>query len=186
MDNLRFIRETMENAGSFTAVPGWGQVIIGVTALGTSGLASRLDRTRESERWLLVWLLEAFFSVALAVGAMGWKARLTGIPLLPGPLRKFALGFIPPLVAGACLTGVLFRAGQVDLLPGVWLLLFGTAIATGGAFSVRIVPIMGLCFMLEGLAALLLPPAWGDGLLGLGFGGLLIGFGLVIARRFGG
>src|SRR5687767_13631036 len=82
MDNLRFIRETMERAGSFTAVSGWGQVSIGVTAL----VATWLSRgAASSESWLAIWTLE--FVVALTIG--GWsvarKAYSAGLPLLSGP-----------------------------------------------------------------------------------------------------
>ncbi|HEX5520602.1 MAG TPA: hypothetical protein VFX29_02860, partial [Longimicrobiaceae bacterium] len=100
--------------------------------------------------------------------------------------QKFVLSLAPPMAAGALLTLVLFRAGMVGVLPGTWLLLFGASVVTAGAFSVRIIPVMGICFMLLGALALLAPPAWGDALLALGFGALLIGFGAVIARRYGG
>ena len=71
-------------------------------------------------------------------------------------------------------------------LPGCWLLLYGAAAATGGAFSVRIVPILGLCFMALGVVAFAVPAAWGHWFMAAGFGGLHIGFGLVIARKYGG
>jgi hypothetical protein len=68
----------------------------------------------------------------------------------------------------------------------MWLLMYGTAIVTGGAFSVRVVPVMGLCIMLLGAAALLAPAHWGDLLMAAGFGVVQIGFGIWIAQRFGG
>ncbi len=183
MDNLRFIRETMERASSFTAVSGWGQVAVGVTALVAAVIAARQSTI---EGWLAIWLGEALLAFAVAICAMGWKARAVQMPLLSGPGRKFALSFSPPMVVGALLTLVLYRAGLVGILPGVWLLLFGTGVVTGGAFSVQIVPVMGLSFMLEGAIALFCPASWANWLLAAGFGGLNIIFGLIIARKYGG
>ncbi|MEX0912869.1 MAG: hypothetical protein WD737_11245 [Gemmatimonadota bacterium] len=183
MDNLRFIRETMERAGSFTAVSGWGQVTIGVTAL-VAAVVAGMQTT--PERWIAVWSVEAL--VALAIG--GWtvarKAYAAGMPLLSGPGRKVALSLAPPLLAGAMLTAVLFDANLLWPLPGMWLLLFGSGVISAGSYSVRVVPVMGLSFMLLGVFTLLAPSGWGNALMGLGFGGLHIFFGLLIAWRYGG
>ena len=167
VDDLRFIRQTMERAGSFTAVPGWGQVAVGATALAAAFLAARQPSV---ELWLATWLGEAI--VALVI--------------LSGPGRRFWLSFIPPMAVGGLLTVALYRAGHWHALPGAWLLLYGTGFVTGGAFSVRIVPVMGLCFMLAGAVALFGPAAWGNWVLAAGFGGLHIVFGGIIARRYGG
>ena len=183
IDNLRFIRETMERAISFTAVPGRGGIAMGVTALA-AGAVSRFART--PEEWLGVWLVGAFVAFSIGLWAMARKARRAGATLFEGPARRFLLTLSPPLAAGGALTLALERAGRTDLLPGVWLLLYGTAVVTGGAFAVRIVPVMGLLFMLLGCLALLCPASWGDGFLAAGFGALQIGFGVVIARRHGG
>lgn len=183
LDDLRFIRETMERSAAFTAISGFGEVAVGVSALIAAVIAAQQPT---EERWLFVWLAEAL--VALVIGAIttGRKARRAGVPLFSGPGRRLALSLTPPLVAGALLTAVLFQSGEPALLPGVWLLLYGTGVVTGGAFSVKIVPVMGLCCMAVGAAALLAPTGWADPLLAAGFGGLHILFGAVIARRHGG
>jgi len=183
MDNLRFIRETMERAGSFTAVSGWGQVVIGVAGIGAAWLASRQD---SAENWLLTWSLAAVVSAGIGVLTTVMKSRGARMPLLTGPGRKFLLNLFPPLAAGGVLTAVLFQAGMMGLLPGMWLLLFGVGIVAAGAFSVRVVPVMGLAFMGLGTVALFAPPAWGDAFMAAGFGGLHIIFGTLIARRYGG
>jgi hypothetical protein len=183
LDNLKFIRETMERAGSFTAVPGWGGFAMGVSALAATAIAARQSQIGA---WLLVWLLEGIFAIALGALAMKRKADSAGVPLLSTPARKFVLSFAPPLLVGALLTLVLFRAGLVSAIPGTWLLLYGTGIVAGGAFSVRVVPVMGFCFMLIGAVALFCPLSWGTAFLGAGFGGLHLIFGVIIARRFGG
>ena len=154
MDNLRFIRETMERAGSFTAVPGWGGVAMGVSALGAAAIASRQPTL---ERWLATWMIEAAFALVLAVLAIKRKANAAKGPLFSAPARRFVLSFAPPLLVGGLLTVVLYRAGLPTAIPGAWLLLYGTGVVTGGAFSVRVVPVMGLCFMLLGAVALVLP-----------------------------
>jgi hypothetical protein len=182
-ENIRFIRDTMERASSFTAVPGLGGMAMGATALAASALAARQPT---ADRWLGVWLIEAIVAVAIGAAAMGRKARRTRSDLLSGPARRFLLTLTAPLGAGAVLTLVLARNGQTAILPGVWLLLYGTAVVSAGATSVRPVLAMGGCFMLLGAAALASPAAWGDGYLAAGFGGVQIGFGAVIARRHGG
>lgn len=183
MDNLRYIRETMEGASAFTAVPGWGGVAMGVTAILTAPLASRRP-TRDG--WLATWIGEALVSFCIAAWAVNRKARRAGIPLLSKPGRKFALSFSPPMIVGLLLTIALYRTGLAGMLPGAWLLLYGAAVANAGAFSVKIVPTMGLCFMLCGACALFSPAEWANSYMAAGFGGLHVLFGLVIARRHGG
>ena len=183
IDNLRYIRETMERSASFTHVSGIGGVGMGAVALGASALAA----TAPTElAWLGTWLAAAVVSLAIAVLSMARKSRAAGVTLFAAPGRKFAWNVIPPLAAGAVLTAALLRIGLLDLLPGMWLLLYGTSVVTGGSYSVRPVPIMGAVFMLAGLGALLTPPALGNFWMAVGFGGLHILFGIVIWRKHGG
>jgi hypothetical protein len=182
-ENLRFIRETMERAGSFTAVPGWGGVAMGITALGAAAIASFQDT---SPAWLFTWMIEATLAIAIASWATITKARRSGTSLFSGPGRRFVYSFAPPVLVGALLTIVLLRQGLVSTIAGMWLLLYGTAVVTGGAFSIRIVHLMGLCFMVLGAVALFSPSSWSNILLAVGFGGFHIVFGGVIARNYGG
>jgi hypothetical protein len=183
LDNLQFIRDTMERAGSFTAISGLGMIVIGVVALIVSDVAGHSTTPRG---WLQSWIAAAAVSAAVSAFAIARKARGAHTPVFNGPGRKLALSFTPPMFVGALLTVVLYRAGLVTALPGLWLLVYGSAVMTGGTYSVRIVPVMGLCFVALGVIALLAPAAWGDGLLALGFGGLHLVFGTAIAWRHGG
>lgn len=180
--DLRYIRDAMERAGSFTAVPGWGMVVMGVTALAAAALAAAQPTF---ERWLAVWLAEGTLAVAMGGAAMVLKARRLGASLVAPPARKFAMGFAPAIAVGALSTVALLRAGAHDPIPGIWLSLYGCAVVAGGAFSVPAVPLAGACFLALGAAALLAPGA-GDLLLALGFGGVNLGFGAWVARRHGG
>jgi len=183
MDNLAFIRDTMEAAGSFTAVSGWGMVAVGIIAWAAAVVAALQPTPLQA---LYVWFAAAVIAPAVSLWATVRKARNAHVPILSGPGRKFLLSFSPPLVVGALLTLVLYRGGLVEMIPGMWLLLYGTGVLAGGAFSVRVVPAMGVCFMLAGAFALFSPPSWNGWIMAAAFGGLHIGFGIPIARRHGG
>lgn len=183
MDDLRYIRETMERSQSFTAVPGRGGVLMGCIALAASLVAVRAPSTAA---WVGVWIGAAIVSFGVALVTMTRKARAAGEALLAGAGRKFTWNLTPPLLVGGLLTLALTRAGAAQLLPGAWLLLYGTGVVAGGAFSVRVVPLMGLAFMLFGGLALFAPAGWENLIMAAGFGGLHIVFGIVIWRKHGG
>jgi hypothetical protein len=183
MENLRFIRETIERSGSFTAVSGRGGVLMGLTALAAAGIAAH---QASPQAWLATWMLAALVALGIGAWSIARKAHAANVPLLTGPGRKFALSLSPPLLAAALLSAVLYYGGLTAAIPGMWLLLYGAGVVTGGAFSVKVVPVMGVCFMALGTAALFSPAAWGNAFLAAGFGGVHIVFGTLIARRYGG
>jgi hypothetical protein len=183
IDDLRFIRETMENAAAFTAVSGWGMVGVGATAFAAAAVAVAQPTPRGQ---LTAWFVAAAVSIAVSAYAILRKAKRANAPLFHGAGRKFLLSFFPPMTVGAILTYVLLERGDFALVPTVWLMMYGTAVITGGAFSVRVVPLMGLLFLLAGVVSLMLPPWTTHWLLGATFGALHIIFGLIIARRYGG
>jgi hypothetical protein len=183
MDNLRFIRDTMAATTAFTAVPGLGGVFMGLTALAAAWVSSQ--QATEHDR-LLVWSIELALAVAIGAFAMAVKARVARISLFRGAARKFTLSLLPPILTGALLTVVIYKNDLDFVLPGLWMLCYGAGVVTAGAFSIRIVPLMGLCFMVLGGVALFFPPSAGDLFMALGFGGLHILFGSIIAWRHGG
>lgn len=183
IDNLQFIRETMERSTHFTAVPGYGGMLMGVTAIVAAYIASQQISPRD---WLIVWLTEACLAFAIGLLAMWQKSKFTGASLFSVPARKFAFGFAPSLICGIAITLGLWRFEHYEVMTPVWMLLYGAAVVTGGAFSVKIVPVMGWIFITIGCAAFALSAAYGNYLMGASFGLLHIVFGAVIAKRYGG
>ncbi|HET9274511.1 MAG TPA: hypothetical protein VFN96_00425 [Gemmatimonadales bacterium] len=183
LEDISFIRDTMARAGTVTSVPGWGGVAMGITALAASGFAA--GRASAAE-WIAVWLAAAVLALGIGGIAMVRKAEATRTPLLTRAGKLFIRAFVPPVLAGAVLTPVFYQAGLVEELPGVWLLLYGSAVTAAGATSIPVVPLMGMSFMALGICAFLAPAAWGDVFMALGFGGLQVSFGFLIARKHGG
>jgi hypothetical protein len=182
-ESLRFIRQTMERSSTFTAVPGLGGAGMGIIGLAAAVLAANQI---SAERWLVVWLIAAPVALSIGVTSTWRKAARLGAPLAGAVGRRFAMSLAAPLIAGAALTWGAWMNGDRDLIPAVWLLLYGTGVLAGGAFSVAPVRLLGLTFMALGVAALVTPPAWDNLWLGIGFGLLQLAFGLYIARRHGG
>lgn len=191
----------MERTSEFTAVPGWGGVGMGISAIIAAFVAHQQPTVVS---WLSVWTAEALVGFAIGAFATSHKAKKHGVPLLSGQGRKFLLGIFPAVIAGIALTLAVYgfdvgptneyfvRQGVVDakasmrLLPGLWLLTYGAGVIAAGMFSIRLIPVMGSLFMMLGAFALLAPAAWGSIFMGVGFGGLHIVFGALIAQRYGG
>lgn len=185
LDNIRFIRDAMERAGSFTSIPGWGGVGVGVTAIGAAVIAQQF-LGKSLTMWLATWLGEAIVAAVIGFGMMALKARRSEAPFMSGVAKRFFVSYFAPLVAGAVLTLALVRVEAYAAIPATWLLLYGAAFVSSGAFSIRVIPVMGVAFMLLGGLAALVPLGASNIILGIGFGGLHIIFGFIIARSYGG
>jgi len=183
MDNLQFIRETMERSKVFTSVPGYGGALMGATAIGAAIIAHNQPQVGN---WLIVWLVEAMLAFSIGLLALWQKSKSAGESLASTPAKKFASAFAPPIVAGIIMTALFYYRGFFAFLPCAWLTLYGTAVVTGGAYSVRIVPAVGWVFVALGAVAAFAPASWGNLLMALGFGVLHVVFGLIVARRYGG
>ena len=183
IDNVRYIRDMMERSASFTAVPGYGGMLMGATAVAAAYIASSQVSTVNV---LTTWLAEAFLAFAIGLLAVWQKSKIAGASLLSTPARKFALGFAPPLVVGVIVVLGLWGRGHYDSLAPVCIVAYGAAIVCGGAYSVRTVPIMGWCFIALGAVAFALPADYGNLMMGASFGLLHIIFGAIIARKYGG
>ena len=183
IDNLRFIRETMERSTVFTSVPGYGGILMGATALVAAYIAQSQISIRD---WLFVWLTEALLAFFIGLLAMWQKTKLSKTSLFSTPARKLLMNALPPMLCGVFITLGLWRFGHFEVMIPVWIISYGAAVVCGGAFSVKAVPLMGWCFMALGAIAFFLPQGFGDLMMGLSFGVLHIVFGFIIGRKFGG
>ena len=183
LDNLKYIRETMEGSTAFTAVPGYGGMLMGATALVAAYIANQQIYLVDA---LTVWLAEAVLAFLIGLLAMWQKSKIAGQSLFSAPARKFALSFAPPLLAGVVVVLGLWRYGHYYEMAPVCIVSYGAAVACGGAFSARVVPVMGWCFIVLGAIAFILPSNYGNLMMAASFGVLHIVFGAIIARRYGG
>ncbi len=183
LDNLEFIRETMERSGQFTAVPGYGGILMGVTAVAAAFIANSQIYLRDS---LMTWLIEAVLAFSIGLLAMWQKSKIAGTSLMSAPAKKFAMSFAPPLIVGVAIILGVWRSGDYYVMPPICMLCYGAAVVCGGAFSARVVPVMGWCFMALGAVSFLLPTNYGNLMMAASFGLLHVVFGAIIARRYGG
>ncbi len=182
-DNLKFIRETMERSTVFTSVPGYGGILMGVTAIVAAVIAGNQPYVRD---WLTVWLVEAFLAFSIGLFALWQKSKISKTSLLSAPAKKLLMNSLPPMLCGVFITLGLWRFGHFEVMIPVWILCYGAAVVCGGAFSVKVVPVMGWCFIALGAIAFFLPTGFGNSMMGLSFGVLHIIFGFIIGRKFGG
>lgn len=170
----------MERASAFTSIPGWGGVLVGISAVVAAVIAHRAATPRE---WLWIWLIDAVVATLIAGLSMVIKAKKANVSFTGTPARRFFVSYFAAIVAAAVLTALLVKIGAFAALPAMWLLLYGASFVSSGAYSIRVVPVMGVCFMFLGIVACF---GAGNLLMGAGFGGLHIVFGFIIARSYGG
>jgi hypothetical protein len=183
IDNLQYIRETMERAEPVTVISGWGIAAAGGVAFVATVATFDAPLTA---RWIWTWIAAAVVAFAVSLGATLRKASRTGTPFLTGATQRLALAFAPAMFIAGVLTGALLRQNLTALLTPLWLLSYGAAVIAAGMFSVRVIPVMGACFVLLGTIAALVPSGFEAWLMAAGFGGLHAVFGVLIARRYGG
>jgi hypothetical protein len=182
--DLAFVRGVLARSHQFTAVPGLGGVMMGVTALGAAVLAS-MQPTRE--QWLTVWLVESMVAFTIGLVTLIRKARLSGTPLSGVPARRFALGVMPPVLVGALLSYAAIQANAWDLLAPIWLCCYGIGVLGAGAASaVPPVLALGTTFVVVGAVSVFTPAEWVNVWLGLAFGFAHVCIGAIVMRRHGG
>jgi hypothetical protein len=176
LGTLRYTRASID-AARLLAVPGSAGVAMGSVGLLAAVLAAQ---PALASHWLDIWLGASITALLGGGTLMVHQALRAGSTLYRGPARRFLLCLTPPLAAGAAITIALWRHGVSDMIPGVWLLLYGCGVAAASTQTVRLVGVMGLGFAMLGVCALVLPPAYGNLFLGAGFGGLHLAFGILI------
>jgi hypothetical protein len=182
-EHLRYIRNTIEAAQTFTTIPGKGCIVMGAAAI----VAAMLEAVPAlAEYWLSIWLTAAVLSAAVALYFMEQKARSQGLSLRRAVATRFFLTLAPAFVAGGILTVALVDLVGRDVIAGIWLLLYGVGIAACGLFSIPAVLIAGFAFMGLGTVALASPAGWAPYLLGAGFGGVHVLLGALVIRDYGG
>lgn len=180
-ENLKFIRDTMASATTFTGVTGKGLVFCGFTALVTSAVAWG----KEPWTWLGIWSAALLVAGPVAFLFMARKAAAHGQSLVEGTGRKLLIAFLPALALGGVVTLTAVQGGDFKSLPGLWLALYGLGVTSAGAWSVKAVPLFGCVLLLLGCVTLL-TPVNGDLMMAAGFGVLHVGFGTYIWRIHGG
>jgi hypothetical protein len=175
---LRYIRESMDAATS-VAVPGSAGIAMGIVGLLAMVICSAPGLR---EFWLGIWLASAALGGGLGFALVTRPASLRGLLLYGTPLRKFALCLFPALFGGAVMTGVHWSYGNLHAIPGTWLLMYGCALISASVAATRTIAVMGGAFVALGLLALFLPEGVQIYMLGAGFGGLHVLFGLLIGR----
>ncbi len=175
---LRYIRASMESAASL-AVPGSTGIASGIVGV-TAAIVSSIPALRP--HWLVVWLLAAVVAAGVGGALLLRQPSLSSLTIGGAPIRRFAIGLLPSLFAGAVMTLVLWSSGMQRTIPGTWLLLYGCGLIAASAATARVIGILGGSFVAAGLLALLLPEKLQILMLGVGFGGLHILFGYLVGR----
>ncbi len=179
LGTLQYIRASIDAAG-LLAVPGSAGIAMGAVGI----LAALLVSLKAlAAHWLEIWLSAGLVAIAFGTILMAHQVISRGTTLYRGPLRRFLMCLCPPLLVGALLTWQLWLHAQTGLIPGVWLLMYGCAVMAASTLTRRALAVMGALLAVLGIIALQAPAGYQNAVLGVGFGGLHLLFGILIGGR---
>jgi hypothetical protein len=182
LGTLAYIRASIESSSSMH-VPGMAGIVMGVIGLLAAIVVSL---PRWAAHWLGIWLAAAAVAFLLGGALVARQIVQRGHTRYLGPARKFLLCLCPALFAGAMLTLVFVSAGMTNVIPGMWLLLYGCAVLSASTVTIagiaKLICIMGALFVALGMITFALPTMAHTAMLGLGFGVLHVIFGFLIGR----
>jgi hypothetical protein len=178
-ETLQYIRSSMDAA---TAIRVHGAAGVSMGLIGLAAMALSVI-PRLAAHWLGIWLSSAVIAGVIGGALVVRPASINRLALSGTPIRKFAICLAAPLFVGAVLTAVLIMHGALDVIPGTWLLLYGSALFAASVMTTRTIGAMGISFMILGLFTFLLPMNIQILALGVGFGGLHLIFGWWISQE---
>jgi hypothetical protein len=182
LGTLAYIRTSIESSSSMD-VPGMAGIVMGIIGVLTAIVVSL---PRWAPHWLAIWLIAAAAALLFGGALVARQIARRGHARYLGPARKFLLCLCPALLAGAVLTLVFETAGMTNLIPGMWLLLYGCAVLSASTVTIasiaRLICVMGALFVALGSVTFALPAGAHTAMLGLGFGVVHILFGILIGR----
>ncbi len=191
LQDLLYIRKTLEAAGQFTAVPGKCLMAAGLIALaGTAFNAYYTQAPWEPGARLPLaldtWGVVLVASLAIVSYGIYRKSQQMETAIQPPLVRKLAWSLSPALFVGAILTNLAVSSHNLSWLPAIWLGCYGAAVTNGGQVSVRPIRYMGVSFLLVAGGAALSPSGMGLTWVAVGFGWLHLVYGAYIAWRYNG
>lgn len=181
---LGAIRQYMDRStksAHYTAVSGF--IAGAATLVGCAVLLARngLDVPPLVE-FAVVWSAVALVALVGVLWSTLRKARARDEEVLNTPTRMVLGALCPAGFSLLALTVALGAHGRVDLLPGVWLLFYGTGLFSAALFARREFQKIGVTALVLGAAALACPPGWGTLFMGVGFGALHLAYGVTAWR----
>lgn len=185
--NLESIRILMERTGRYSNFSAVSAATAGTLAIAAAAVCRWREISFDVPHpwWKLIALWAAVFAVAFLQNLF-WTwvhARRRGERVWTHLTRAMTMAVLPGFFTGGVLTGFAIVERRLDMLPGIWMLMYGTAVLGAALFAGRNLKIFGALFLLMG-AFTIHWRQYGVEMMAASFGLLHLGLGLLIAWKF--
>jgi hypothetical protein len=175
---LETIRTLMERSQCYEHISGYSGLVAGSVVLAGCGVLEA-DWLPLGPRgnFALVWGIAFVVALAAHVRLTLARARRRDEPVWSRQARTVYLALLPCFLASLAVTVSLWRVDRLDLLPALWLMLYGCGVLATSFFAPRSILALGASCFAMGAASL--ATGWGHPLLtmGVGFGITHVAFG---------